>query len=124
MNGNRLAMFLVGLLMAAPLAAEEFTDAAMGLCEKVKACAMQQMASEQLTPEVRQMMEPMLENMCANMQSNIGEVPTGHALYKPAIACMRSMEQLSCESMQDPASMQTPECEKYQDMVERQGGAP
>jgi hypothetical protein len=124
MNGNRPAILAVCLLLATPALAEEFTSAAMGLCEKVKSCAMQQLASEELTPEMRQMMQPMLENMCANMQANIGEVPTGHPLYKPAIACMRSMEQLSCERMQDSEGMQTPECDEYQALVEQQGGTP
>ncbi len=123
-KGKRLAALLLGCALAAPLAAEELTAAAMGLCEKVKSCAMQQIASEDLTPEMRQMMQPMLDNMCANIRSNIGEVPTGHPLYQPAVACMRSMEGLSCEKMQDPAQMQTPECEKYQELVKQQGGAP
>ncbi|MGB1140000.1 MAG: hypothetical protein ACPG1A_03810 [Halioglobus sp.] len=122
MTANRLVTLSLGLVLAAPLAADEFTDVAMGLCEKVKSCAMKQIATEELTPEVRQMMEPMLENMCANMQANIGEVPTGHELYEPALSCMRSMEQLSCERMQDPDSMRTPECDKYQDLVKKHGG--
>lgn len=124
MNRNHPVTLAVCLLLATPVFAEEFTSAAMGLCEKVKSCAMRQLASEELTPEMRQVMQPMLENMCANMQANIGEVPTGHPLYKPAIACMRSMEQLNCERMQDAEGMQTPECEQYQELVAQQGGAP
>lgn len=124
MHGPRPAILSVGLLLAAPTVAEDFTAAAIGLCEKVKSCAMQQIASEELTPEVRQMMQPVLDNMCADMQASIGEVPTGHPLYQPAIACMRSMEQLSCERMQDSSGMQTPECDRYRQLAEQQGGMP
>lgn len=124
MNVTRPVIVVAGLLLAMPACADDFTDAAVGLCEKVKSCAMQQIATEELTPEVRQMMQPMLENMCSDMQASIGEVPTGHPLYQPAIACMRSMEQLSCERMQDSSGMQTPECDKYRQLAEQQGGMP
>ena len=119
MKRHQLGILAAGLVLATPLQADEFADAAMGLCEKVKSCAMQQMAMEDLTPEVRQMMEPMLEGMCASMQARIGEVPTGHPYYEPSLACMRSLESLSCENMEDPNSMQTPACEKYQALIKQ-----
>ena len=50
----------LGLLLPLPAAADELTDAAVGLCEKVKACALSQMNQEEIAPEMREMMQPML----------------------------------------------------------------
>ena len=104
--------------------ADDITSAASGLCEKVRSCAMAQVAEEDLTPELRQMMEPMLDSMCANMQEKVQEVPTGHPLYQPAIDCMRSMEALSCEDMQSADNLQTPACEEYEKLAREHGGGP
>jgi len=100
----------------ASLRADEISDAALDLCEKVKACAMQEIKQEDLTPQMREMMQPMLDNMCANMQARVKSVPSGDQLYEPAVSCMRSMEALSCEAMQtDQAN--TPECQAYEKLA-------
>jgi hypothetical protein len=104
-------------LASFPAHSDSMTDAALGLCEKVKSCAMAQIDEQDLTPEIRQMMQPMLDGMCANMQSSVGEFSPGHPLYVPAEACMRSMETLSCDMIQDPAQVETPECQKFTAMA-------
>ena len=106
---------LAALTLTASVAAgaDDIADAALGLCEKVKSCAMAQIAEEDLTPETRQMMQPMLDNMCANMKSRVEAVPSGHSLYKSAVACMRSMEALTCEQMQSDQA-NTPACQAYE----------
>ena len=111
-------IFAAMLLVTMGARADSLADAANDLCEHVKACSMAQIAEEDMTPEMRQMMEPMLENMCAAMRSNIREVPEGHELHDPAVACMRSMAQLSCDDFQDGDRVVTPECQKYQEMAE------
>lgn len=113
------SLALAGLLAPALASADDIASAAQDLCEKVRSCAMAQVAEEDMTPELRQMMEPMLDNMCANMQSKVQEVNTGHPLYQPSIACMRSMAALSCEEMQDQAGMQTSECEAYEELARK-----
>ena len=109
--------------LAGPLAADELADASRALCDNVKSCALEQMASQELTPEMRQMMEPMLANMCTQMNSEIEEVPTGDGLYKPALACIRSMQSLTCEQLQDGTGMQTqtPECQEYEKLAREAG---
>lgn len=109
--------FLV--LLAPPVMADDLSGAASDLCEKVKACSMAQIAEADMTPEMRQMMEPMLDSMCQTMQQGVSEVPTGHELYQPAVACMRSMAQLSCTDFQDESKVQTPACVKYQELAEK-----
>jgi hypothetical protein len=111
------------LLSFQSVRADDISEAALGLCEKVKSCAMAQIAEEDLTPELRQMMQPMLDTMCANMQAKVADVDISHPLYAPAAACMRSMEALTCEMMQDSQQMQTSECEAYEEMVKETDGA-
>ena len=111
------AVLAAALLSTLPLvdhvAADEIGNAALALCEKLKACATAEIAEEDLTDEMRQMMQPMLDNMCANMQARVEAVPRGHGLYEPAVACMRSMQALSCEEMQT-SQVNTPECQEYE----------
>lgn len=115
---------LAGLFFSAILAAQadDLVDAATALCENVKTCSMAQVAKEDLTPEIRQMMEPMMENMCSAMRSGVQDVPTGHDLYKPALSCMRSMVALSCEQLQDEDQVQTQPCKDYEKLAREMGG--
>jgi hypothetical protein len=55
------------LILAVPAFADSMAEAATGLCEMVKECSLAQIKKEDLTPELMQMMEPMLANMCANI---------------------------------------------------------
>lgn len=115
---------VLGLLVSVPVGADDITSAATELCEKVKSCALAQIKEQELTPEMKQMMQPMLDNMCATMQSRVGEVDTGHTLHDPALACMRSMEKLSCQQMMNPEQVQTSECEEYEKLLRASGEAP
>lgn len=107
------------LAVSLPVVADELLSAANDMCEKVKSCSLQQIAKSDMTPEMRQMMEPMLESMCDSMRQGIQEVPRGHALYAPAVACMRSMANLSCEDFMDEGRVETPACKAYQEMAEK-----
>jgi len=112
-----LPLFL-GILVPAA-AASEIEDAATALCEKVKACSMAHIAEADLTPEVRQMMEPMLRNMCETMRAGVREVPSGHQLYQPSVDCMRSMAGLGCQDFEDEQKLQTQACKDYQRLAEQ-----
>ncbi|MEH6911162.1 MAG: hypothetical protein V7459_11285 [Oceanicoccus sp.] len=104
------------LLVSGPARADDIADAALALCEKVKACAMSEIAEKDLTPEIRQMMQPMLDNMCTSMKARVGEVPIGDALYDPAVDCVRSMQTLSCQAMQSE-QVNTAACQAYEKMA-------
>ncbi len=115
-------VILLSMVIVAPVSrADELADAAQTLCEKVKSCAIAQMEGQELTPETRQMMQPMLDSMCTQVRGKVGEVPTGHPLYDPAVACMQSMNSLTCENMQDAGDMVTPACEEYENLVRESG---
>jgi hypothetical protein len=102
--------------------ADELTDATQALCDSVKSCALEQVAQQGLTEEMQETMGPMLDNMCADMRSQIQSVPADHALYKPAVGCLRSMVSLDCQQMQDQEAVKTPECAEYEQLA-REAGA-
>jgi hypothetical protein len=109
-------------VFAMAASANEIEEAATELCEKVKACSMAHIAEADLTPEVRQMMEPMLQNMCETMRAGVREVPLDHSLYQPSVDCMRSMAVLSCEAMMDSEQIVTPQCKDYEERVKSAAG--
>jgi hypothetical protein len=112
---------LLAGLLAMQVNGDDLTDAAQGLCDSVRSCALENISKEELTPEVLEMMGPMLDNMCSDMRSKVQEVPVGHGLYEPAVGCMRSLESLTCEQMQDPAQAATPECKEYERLAREAG---
>lgn len=109
-------------LTASPVGADSLESAANDLCEKVKSCSLAELNQQDLTPEMKAMLEPMLQNMCAAMREGIREVPVEHDLYDPAVACMRSMAGLSCTEFNNGSTVETPECVKYRDMAEKAYG--
>ena len=117
-NTKYLAILCAALLSASTVA-DEYSDASLALCEKIKSCALVQMDNQEITPEVRQMMQPMLDSMCTSMLASVPEVAKTHAMYKPAIACMQSLDALSCEEMHGEANVKTPACMEYEEMAEK-----
>ncbi|MEZ5566902.1 MAG: hypothetical protein R3E54_00840 [Halioglobus sp.] len=99
--------------------ADELADATLQLCEKVKSCATEQMSQANLTPEMLQMMQPMVDTMCASLQGNVADVPQGHALYPHAVACMRSLADVSCAQMQASGNPPTAECTAYEEKARK-----
>lgn len=92
---------------------EALQDASMELCEKVKQCTFEQMqAQEGIAPEMRSMVEGMLNTMCKDF-IKFDEVDRDHELVEPALACMKSMSALSCDQLQED-NMATPACEAYE----------
>jgi hypothetical protein len=110
---------ILAVLMMTPslVSADDISSAATDLCDKVRACATAQVAEEDLTPELLEVMEPMLDTMCEGLQAKVQDVEPGHPLHQPAIACMRSMEALSCDDMRNPDSLQTAECDTYEKLA-------
>lgn len=115
---------LLAVCLSAQVGADDLTDAAQGLCDSIRSCALESMSKEDLTPEVLEMMGPMLDNMCANMRSKVQAVPMGHGLYEPAVGCMRSLESLTCEQMQNPELAATAECKEYERLAKEAGVVP
>jgi len=117
-NAKYLAI-LCATVFSVSAVADDYSDASLALCEKVKSCALAQMDSQEVTPEVRQMMQPMLDSMCTSMLASVPEVAKSHAMYEPAVACMKSLDALSCEEMQGDGGSKTAACMEYEKMAEK-----
>ena len=113
------SMVLIAMFAAIPTGvakADAFTEARAALCEKVKTCAMEQMAVEQdMNEQMRTMLMNSLDSMCVSMEQGFSVVTRAHELYEPATACMNSMVQLSCQTLIENGDEQTPECVAFRE---------
>ena len=113
-----IAAVLMGLVL--PAVAEPFEQAANALCEKSKMCAKASMVGEEIRPEMMAMINQQLEGMCGSMLASFqASGMESHALYKPAVACMKSMAVLSCEELE--ADTSTPACDAYHKKLDSYG---
>lgn len=106
---------LLGSVFQLPLLchANELVQASERMCQWVKGCAIEQMKSQNMTPETKAMMQPMIDSMCINMQkrfSDLSGMSKNHPLFDKATACMNSLSKLPCAKINDPS---TPECVTY-----------
>lgn len=100
--------------------ADKLNSAFNELCDKMEQCALEQMAQEDnLTPQMRSMIENMVEGMCKNMM-DIGEVNQYAELVDPAVACIDSMTSKTCGQLQGD-DFRTQECEEYERQAEAFG---
>jgi hypothetical protein len=83
------------------------------LCDAIKTCALEAVAGQDISDELREMMEPVLESNCADMSRQVLPVAAGSQLYQPAIGCLRSMASLSCPHLHNASQFKTPECAEY-----------
>jgi len=116
-----LAVIAAVLTVSSHAVADEMADAALELCETVKACSLAQIDPQDLTPEIEAMMKPMLDGMCANMQSRVASVNTAHPMYDVSLSCMRSMSALSCDQLMNENQVVTPQCEEYEAVARKYG---
>jgi hypothetical protein len=117
-TGKLAAALTLSAAVSLPAIADDLVSAANDMCENVKACSMAQIAESEMTPEMRQMMEPMLESMCDQMRQGVQQVPSGHDLYQPSVDCMRSMADLTCDEIMNLDTVETPACKKYRELAE------
>lgn len=116
-NATSLLSAIVLVMVSGYSAADDLTDAAEGLCDTIKTCALEAVAGQDLTDELQASMAPMLDNNCAKMSSQVKAVPPGHKLYQPAVGCMRSMASLSCAQLHNAGVIKTPECTQYEQLL-------
>ena len=110
---------MLALMLSGHSSADELTDAAEGLCSAIKSCALEAVAGEDLSDELRQEMEPVLEANCADMRSRVQAVSANEKLYQPAVGCMRSMASLSCNLLHNMSEVKTPECAEYDRLLKQ-----
>ncbi|WP_040523026.1 hypothetical protein [Aliiglaciecola lipolytica] len=92
--------------------AENIESASLRLCEHIKMCVTKQMkVTDDVTPEMRMMIDGMVDNMCQNMM-NTNVVKGNREFEKSAIACIDSITELSCDEIQNAG--QTPACLSFE----------
>jgi hypothetical protein len=116
-NARPILPAILALMLSGYSSADELTDAAECLCDAIKACALEAVGGEDLSDELRQQMDPVLEKNCAEMRSRVQAVPANHKLYQPAVGCLRSMTSLSCPQLHNASGLKTPECAEYDRLV-------
>jgi hypothetical protein len=112
-NATPIPAAILALMLSGYSVADDLTDAAEGLCDTIRTCALEAVAGPDLTDELRQKMAPVLENNCAQMRSRVQVVSADNKLYQPAVDCLRSMESLSCPQLQNTGEVKTPACTEY-----------
>ena len=107
------------IFIAAGAQARDLGDATNQLCEKIKTCGQQEIAKQDIPPEMRQMMEGMFSGMCQSMVAPY-VVSAQHAgLEKKAIACIESIETKSCTDLMENNGAETEECKELEAAAEK-----
>lgn len=111
---NRLSIKILPLLFLLTLPgitrATSFTEATQTLCNKIKSCTTIQLKQQQLPPAMMQMMTAMLDETCAKTIAPYARKATNAGLEKKAIACINSINALSCDALMNTSEAETSEC--------------
>jgi len=116
-NATPILPAILALMLSGYSSADDLTDAAERLCDKIKTCALVAVAGQDLSDELRQQMDPVLENNCAELRSRMQAVSANEKLYQPAVGCLRSMASLGCNLLHNASEVKTPECAEYDRLV-------
>ena len=102
-------------------AATSLNQATDTLCVKIKSCATLQLAQQDLPPAMLQMMTAMFDETCASTIAPYADKATNAGLEKKAIACIESINKLSCNTIMKRSGSETSEC-KTLETAARQAG--
>jgi len=91
-------------------AASSLTEATNTLCSKIKLCATAQMSQQQLPPAMLQIMTAMLDESCAKTIAPYADKATNAGLEKKAVACIKSINALTCNTLMNTSEAETDEC--------------
>jgi hypothetical protein len=108
------SLALLGSVYLPAATADELSDASLALCEKVKSCVVAEMG-DQMSPQIRAMIQPTLDQMCETLKAQVTAVPPDHEQYQPAVTCLQSMTRLSCATMTSGEDFITPQCRQYEE---------
>ena len=97
-----------------PAYANDYADSYDRLCNKMKSCAMSQMAdAEGMTEDMKAMVMNSLNSMCKSIEVGFGTALVYQDLLSSAAQCMDSMAEQSCESLQASNADKTPQCLEF-----------
>ena len=103
-------LLLSALILPSIASATSLNEATDTLCRKIKSCASAQLEQQDLPPAMLQMMKAMFDETCASMISPYADKATNAGLEKKAIACIASINTLSCTNLMQNSGGETAEC--------------
>ena len=107
-------------LLSFNAAAGDMETKSQQFCEKIRSCTLAEMASQDVPPEMEAMLKPLIDGMCTKMMAEMEAEEVPKALEDDAMACMDSMNALSCSALMN-GEAETKACDDFQDKAERQG---
>lgn len=87
-------------------------------CEKIRTCTLAEMESQDIPPEMESMLKPLIDGMCTKMLEEMKAEETPKALEDDAMACMDSMNALSCSALMN-GEADTKACSDFQKKAEQ-----
>lgn len=101
--------------------ASNLNQATSKLCDKIKSCAMQEMAEQDLPPGMEQMMTAMFEQSCTSIIAPYAGKATNAGLEQKAVACINSINKLSCGTVMSATGSKTEECKSLESAARQAG---
>ncbi len=122
---NRFSIKTLSLLIFLTLpsitSANSLTKATNTLCSKIKSCTTAQLTQQQLPPAMMEMMTSILDKTCAQTIAPYAELATNAGLEKSAIACLHSLNTLSCDALMNTKEAETSECKALEKAANEAG---
>jgi len=122
---NRLTIKALPLLILFALpgigGATSLNQATNKLCDKIQSCARAQMAQQDLPPAMEQMMTAMFEQSCTSIIAPYADQATNAGLEKKAVACINSINTLSCGTIMTATGSKTAECKTLESAAREAG---
>ena len=114
-------LLLSALILPSIASATSLNEATDTLCRKIKSCATAQLEQQDLPPAMLQMMKAMFDETCASMISPYADKATNAGLEKKAIACIESVNTLSCSTLMQDSGGKTAECKTLEKAANQAG---
>jgi len=118
---NKALLLLSALILPGIASATSLNEATGSLCGKIKSCASTELKQQNLPPAMLQMMTAMLDETCASMISPYADKATDAGLEKKAIACIESINTLSCSALKQDSGGETAACKTLEEAANQAG---
>jgi hypothetical protein len=108
-------LLALSLTLAAPAlaAADALEDAARGLCDTLKSCALERYVGTYPLDDPDAPAASAVDTVCDPIWQRVPRIEEGQPRYDSAVACMTSLQSLTCDELQDLANASTPECSAF-----------
>ena len=117
----KFTTLLFALLFAGLVQADDIADSSQRICAKVKTCGVAQLEAQGLQSEMVDMMKAMFDGMCQSMVAPYINRANDAGLEKKAMACLDTIEDMSCDQLMNGDGNQTEECKELEKAADEAG---